>query len=196
VRTPGRYTYGGALSISTSGLSETAALAQRGVRSSQILMTSRWAPARRWSIDGTLGFGRLSGSEPNGRRSASLSVSRTVGGFVTVGTSVRALSFEKNLDDGYFDPDFYGVAELTGRWLYRLGSWTVMGELAPGLQRVGRDGRTDPSVRGNLRIAYALGPGRELSLGFGYSSAGLMSFANGRPGYRYTAFVLGSRWTF
>jgi hypothetical protein len=43
-----------------------------------------------------------------------LGASRRIGRFYSLGVSVRGFSFEKNLSDGYFDPDFYGVSEVTG----------------------------------------------------------------------------------
>jgi hypothetical protein len=45
-----------------------------------------------------------------------------------------------------------------------------------------------------VRVGYLFQPGREISLSFGYSSAGLTSFATGGSSYRYTAFILGSSW--
>ena len=109
---------------------------------------------------------------------------------------MRGFSFEKDLNDGYFDPDFYGIGEITSHWLYRPVPWTFLVELAPGVQQVGRDGDVSVAARSNVRVAYGFGPGREVSLSFGYSSAGLMSFASGDSGYRYTAFILGSNWAF
>ena len=44
--------------------------------------------------------------------------------------------------------------------------------------------------------AYAIGAGREVSLTFGYSSAGLVSFASSAANYSYTSFTLGSSWAF
>ncbi|MEQ1858089.1 MAG: hypothetical protein ABL963_16670, partial [Longimicrobiales bacterium] len=110
--------------------------------------------------------------------------------------SMRGFSYEKNLTDGYFDPDFYGIAEATAQWLYRPGAWSFLAELAPGVQQVQSYGDPGTSLRSSLRTAYSFGPGRELSLSFGYSSAGLASFATGTDSYSYTAFILGSSWAF
>jgi hypothetical protein len=195
VRTPERHDYVAAFNLSSTGLNETAALAQRGVRSTEFLLSARWTPGLVWRVDGTVGLGRVSGTEVNGRRSASIAASRRLGSF-SVGGSFRGFSFEKDLDDGYFDPDFYGVAEATSHWLHRTGPWTFLVELAPGLQRVRSDGELGSSMRTGLRVAYGFGHGRDVSLSFGYSSAGLVSFATGRTGYSYTAFILGSSWTF
>jgi hypothetical protein len=72
----------------------------------------------------------------------------------------------------------------------------VLAEVAPGMQQVGSDGDVGTSLRTNLRVAYGFGPGREVSASFGYSSAGLVAFATGESDYTYTAFILGSSWTF
>ena len=196
VWTPDRSRLGGALNFVSAGLNETAALAEVGVRSTELLIAGRWTPALGWRVDGTMGVGKFEGTENNGRRSLSLSASRRVGRFFSLGASFRGFSFEKDLDDGYFDPDFYGIGEITSHWLYRLGPWTFLVEFAPGVQQVGKDGDGSLSARSNVRVAYGLEPGREVSLSFGYSSAGLMSFASGDSGYRYTAFILGSNWAF
>ena len=196
VRTPDRSRLGGALNFVSAGLNETAALAEVGVRGTELLITGRWTPALGWRVDGMMGVGKFEGTENNGRRSLSLSASRRVGRFFSLGASFRGFSFEKDLDDGYFDPDFYGIGEITSHWLNRRGPWTFLVEFAPGVQQVGKDGDGGLSARSNVRVAYGVGPGREISLAFGYSSAGLMSFASGDSGYRYTAFILGSNWAF
>ena len=196
VRTPDRSRIGGALNFASAGLNETAALAEVGVRSTELLITGRWAPALRWRVDATVGVGKFDGTENNGRRSGSLSASRRVGRFFSLGVGFRGFSFEKDLNDGYFDPDFYGIGEITSHWLYRPLPWTFLIEFAPGIQQVGKGGDVGLSARSNVRVAYGFGPGREISLAFGHSSAGLMSFASGNSGYRYTAFILGSNWVF
>jgi hypothetical protein len=196
VTTPARYPYVVGLALSSIGSNGTAALAQRGVRATEGMLTLRWTPSPGWRMDGSVGVGSFSGTESNPRRSATLSVSRTIRGAFGAGLSMSGFSFEKDLNDGYFDPDFYGVAELTSYWLHRPGRWTVVAELAPGIQQVRRDGELGTSLRANARLAYGLGPGREVSLSVGYSSAGLVSFATGRSDYSYTAIILGSSWAF
>ena len=196
VRSPERYPVVGSVGYSTVGLNETAVLAELGARSSELLATVRWNPEAPWRVDGSLGIGAYEGIETNGRRSMSVSTSRLVGRFFSVGAGFRGFSFEKNLDEGYFDPDFYGIAELTSYWLYRPGPWTLLLEVAPGLQKVRSEGDWGTALRANARAAYGLGPGREVSLAFGYSDAGLVSFASTAADYRYTTLVLGSNWTF
>ena len=194
VQTPDRYPLGVGLSVESAGLNETAALAEQGIRSSQLLVTGRWRPAPGWLVDGSVGLGRFEGSENNQRRSGFLAASRRVGRFFSLGASLRGFSFEKNLNDGYFDPDFYGIAELTGYWLYRPMPWTFLVELAPGIQQITSDGGAGGALRSNARASYSVGPGREVSLSMGYSSAGLTTFATNDSGYRYTAVILGFNW--
>lgn len=193
---PGRYPFVGTVNFTSVGLNETAVLAELGARSTDVVLTGHWSPDPEWRVDGSVGVGEFEGTEANGRRSAALSMSRRVGRFFSLGASVRGFSFEKDLDDGYFDPDFYGIAELTSYWLYRPAQWTLLLEVAPGAEKVRNDGSWGATIRSNARVAYRLGPGREVSLAFGYSSAGLVSFSSTAANYRYTTFVLGSNWTF
>jgi hypothetical protein len=196
VRTPERHAIGGGLSVSSVGMNETASLAELGGRSTEVLLSARWRPTLDWRIDGSVGVGQIQGSEDNGRRSASLSTSLRLGSMFAVGAGFRGFSFEKNLFDGYFDPDFYGVAELTSHWLWRPGPWMLLVEAAPGAQQVGSNGDVGTSLRTNALVGYRIGPGRELSVSFGYSSAGLMGFRTGTADYSYTALIIGSSWAF
>jgi tetratricopeptide (TPR) repeat protein len=196
IRTPDRHRMVTEINVSSGALSETAALAERRVESTSVLMTGRWNPTPGWRVDGNIGWSLFQGSEDNERRSAFLSASRRLGRFFSLGASFRGFSFEKNVNDGYFDPDFYGIAEIASYWLYRPAAWTFLVEFAPGIQQVTTDGDPESSIRTNARVSYRVSPGRELSLSFGYSSAGLTTFATGAEGYRYTAVIFGVNWVF
>jgi hypothetical protein len=115
---------------------------------------------------------------------------------LTLGMGVRAFGFEHDLTDGYFDPDFYGIGELTTRWSYSPGPWSFLLEVAPGAQRVGAEGPWTGAIRSSARIAYGFDRGREISVAVGYSSAGLHSFSTGASDYRYKALVFGAGWAF
>jgi len=196
VRTPDRQPWGLGLNFSTNGLDETAALAEQGVRSSEVLLSARWRPAPMWQVNGNVSVGRFNGSEANGRRGGYIGGSRRLGRSFSLGAGYRFFSFEKDLNDGYFDPDYYGIAEVTSYWLYRTAPWTFLVELAPGLQQVRTVGELGTSLRSNARISYRIDTGREVSLSGGYSSAGLTSFATGASGYDYTALILSFNWVF
>ena len=172
----------------------TVATATRGVRMTEASWTGRWQTAGGWRGDGYVGVGAWKGRDTNGRRAASLSVSRRWTR-LSVGVAARGFSFERNLNDGYFDPDFYGIVELTAYWLERRGPWTILVEMAPGLQQVGQDGEGGATIRGHARAAYAWGSAREISLAYRGSSAGLTRRTGGSSQYRSDALVLGVQWT-
>lgn len=196
VRSPEREKIRVGLDVSSQALDETAALAQQGVRFTDVTMGVRWKPRSVWRIDVTGGWARFEGSSANTRLSGSLVASRRVGRAFSFGGSVRTFGYDQNLDDGYFDPSFYGIVEAVGGWRHLPRPWTFTLEAAPGFQQVTRDGDVTPTLRGSARIGYLIGPARELSLSYGYSSAGLLSFSTGSSGYRYSALILALAWTF
>jgi len=183
----------------STALTGTAALTDRGVRWTRVLATGRWEPAPQWRIDGNVGLGVFEGSEDNGRRSAVLAAARRFGS-LSLGTGLRGFSFEKDLDDGYFDPEFFGIWEATGSWLARPGPWTFVVEVAPGVQLVERaseEGDSQGAVRSNARAGYGFGPGREISAAFTFSSAGVGRLSPGDDeSYEYVAFTLSLDWAF
>lgn len=192
---PARHPATFGVSFVSSGLDATAALAEIGVKTTAATMSGRWTPTPAWRIDAAAGWARFAGTVDNDRRNGFLSVSRRLGRMFSVGGSYRAFSFERDLTDGYFDPDFYGIGEVTGRMLHQPAPWSFLVELAPGAQQVGSGGELAATFRASTRVAYRFAPGRELSLAGGYSSTGLQSFASGSD-YRYTALILGLGWTF
>jgi tetratricopeptide (TPR) repeat protein len=196
VGSPGRYPLGGNVSLASYALDATALLAERGVHLIEAATSARWTPAPGWRVDGALGRATFRGREDNHRSSLALSASRRVQRVWTLGAGVRGFAFQKDLTEGYFDPDFYGIAEITGRWLHEPGRWSLLLEAAPGVQQVTRAGRPAGAMRVSARVAFRVGPGRELSVSGGYSSTGLQSFSTGASGYRYTALILGGGWVF
>jgi tetratricopeptide (TPR) repeat protein len=194
--TPGRHPYGATFQVGTSQLDATAALAAAGVRISEASLAMRWRSSTAWRLDGSVGYARFEGSESNTRTNGSLSAARTLPLGLALGAAARAFTFEKDLGDGYFDPDFYGILELIGRWQAGAGAWNLLVEGAPGVQKVTRDGDAAGTVRASARIGYAVASGREIALSGGYSSAGLQSFATGASDYRYSAVIFSVGWRF
>ena len=123
-------------------------------------------------------------------------VDRRLAGGATVGISHRYFGFEKDLNEFYFDPDYFGLTEATARWTHVIRSVGVLLEGASGAQKIASDGRFSMAVRASARFSYSLAPGREVSLSGGYSSAGLQSFNTGDSDYSYTAIILGGSWVF
>jgi tetratricopeptide (TPR) repeat protein len=194
--TPGRYPWAGTITYQSHALDATALQVERGVRMGQLDLHGRWTPAPGWRVDASVGRAVLHGTERNQRGSGSLSASKRLTHGFTVGVGARAFGYQKDLVDGYFDPEFYGIAELTGRWLYEPGHWSLLLESAPGMQKVSNTGSPKGAWRVSARAAYRFAPGREVSLSGGYSSTGLQSFSTGASDYHYTAVILGASWVF
>lgn len=193
---PARYPAGAGVRFRRAPLDATALLAERGIVVEEAAVDLRWSPGADWRLRGGGGWAEFEGTEKNTRWNGSASAVRPLGGQWSVGAAVRTFGFEKDLTDGYFDPDFYGIAEVTGAWRMQRQGWSARVEAAPGLQQVGRDGPTGRTVRASATLGYHFGPGREISSSVGFSSTGLQSFSTGDSDYRYVTVVLGGSWAF
>jgi hypothetical protein len=108
--------------------------------------------------------------------------------------SLRAFTFAKDLDEGYFDPDFYGITEIALGGLWESGRWTLQLDTIPGIQKVTTQGILAGTLRASARGGYRLAPGREIFLSAAYSSTGLHSFSTLSSDYKYTAVGVGLNW--
>jgi tetratricopeptide (TPR) repeat protein len=196
VRSPARHPLVLGISLASAALDATAALAEQGVRTTGVSADARWLPAVGWRIDAAAGWTRFDATESNDRTNGFLALTRQLTRALSISASGRAFTFERDLAEGYFDPDFYGIGEEADRWMGQTGAWSLLLEVAPGAQKITTDGDVSAAFRGSARGAYRFAPGRELSVAWGYSSAGLQSFTTGASDYRYTALVSGLSWVF
>lgn len=140
--------------------------------------------------------GHVSG-ESNQRTALSSSITRKLTPRFTVGVMARTFSFDKNLNDGYFDPDYFGNAELLGRLRWERKRVALNADFAPGLQKIGKDSETTGSLRGSARVSYSFGIGRSLEAFAVYANSGLNQLSQvSTSDYRYHAFGISSNWTF
>lgn len=197
---PARYRAGGTISAVHTAYDATAALMIRQVVTDEVSLSAYTTPAPGWTVtvSGSAGVyrGGVSGLK-NQRYGGRIALTRRFSTPLTVGLSTRAFSFENDLNDGYFDPNFYGVGELTARWAVQRSHWGLDLDLAPGVQKVGNAGDASGSFRVNGGLNLRLAPGRQLHFGAAYANAGLerLSSAVGSQ-YRYHAFTLSALWTF
>jgi hypothetical protein len=201
VSSPGRNPVRANAGYAHYALDATALLIQREVYVDELSAGASWTPARRWTVSGNAGTARFTGresGEENTRVNGSLAVARRIAGTFTLGAGFRAFSFERDLTDGYFDPDFYGLGELTARWLREWRHWSVNAELAPGMQQVRSDGDPSGSLRGEGSLSYILSPGRQIVLTGVFANTGLsqLSPGAGAADYSYRAVSLSGYWTF
>ena len=194
VRTPRRNPVVGSLDVVTGPLDESAALIENGVTVDLLQAGARARLGSKWRVDGSASVASFDGSESNRRVAGSLFTGAQVSGSFDVGLFARAFGFEKQLSDGYFDPDLYWITELTATWSSGSGNWRYSLDAAPGVQQVGGGGEISATIRAGGSLAYSFGPGRELSLRTLYSTTGLNSFASGSQDYRYLSVGLGLTW--
>ena len=196
IATPGRLPAQAWARVWHRALDETAPLMRAGVEIRERTIGVRGGLG---SVRGELALGHatFAGAETNERRTASLALSRRLGTRWTLGAAARALGFDRDLSEGYFDPPFYGLAEVRTAWEARFDDWHVSAEAAPGVQKVGKDpGRVSGSVRTRLSLGREFGPGKIVWLHTGFSSAGLRSFSTAGADYRYYHLALALGWAF
>jgi tetratricopeptide (TPR) repeat protein len=193
--TPTRGRIGGTLAYSRGALDATARLIERRVRIHEWTLSGRATPGPGWTASASLGRAALVGTEPNHRISGNASILYRLSRPLRMGFAIRAFGFQRDLNDGYFDPDFYGIGEVNARWLHEIGPWTLLAEVAPGLQQVGKSGSPSGAVRANGHLAYRMAPGREVGLSAAYSTTGLNSFSTGEVDYRYRSLGVFGSWT-
>lgn len=197
---PGRHPIRGSVSYAHYALDATAILIEREVYLDEWSAFANWVPARGWTIGGgggtALFTGRVSGEE-NRRVNGNLNIARRVSRPITLGVGARFFGFDRDLNEGYFDPDFYGLGEVTARWLREWRHWSLDAELAPGMQQVRSTGEPTGSLRGQGSVAYQLSPGRRIVLTGLFANAGISGIAPGADAdYRYRAVSLAGQWVF
>jgi thioredoxin-like negative regulator of GroEL len=194
--TPAREPIGGSLLLRHAPFDYTALLMENGVTFSEAAVNGRARFAKRWSVDGGLSYALFQGSESNRRLAAHVAGTRTITRRWAVVARVRSFGFQKDLDDGYFDPDFYLLGEALARWRPLRGPWLVTAEGGPGLEQISSTWDPRATIRLVARAGYEVGPGRSLGLEAVYTNAGLQSFAAGGAGYRYFGITLSGGVTF
>ena len=187
----------GSFSFQRSAFDATALLMERGVTYAEVAAGVRARPAYRWEIDGAVSYTGLSGTESNRRILARAAGSRVITPAWTAAARVRTFGFQKDLNDGYFDPNFYFLGELLARWRPLRGpSWHVTAELAAGLEQITSTWDPHATAFASAEVTRQMAPGRQIALGAIYTNAGLQSFATGGAGYRYFALSLSGNWAF
>ena len=201
IASPGRYPFTATLAYSHTPLDATALLIQRDVEVDELNLSLNLAPAQGWSISAGGGgadfHGGVSG-QTNRRTNANLAITRRFARFFTLGAAGRTFGFDRNLNDGYFDPDLYWIGEALGRVGREWRRWGITAEVAPGVQQVGEGGERSATIRTTGGVTLTVAPGRSIGLSAAYANAGLqrLSPTDTGGGYRYTAFSLSGSWAF
>jgi tetratricopeptide (TPR) repeat protein len=201
VASPGRYRGNGSLAYSHSAVDGTSLLVRRQVTMEELGLSASFAPADGWSLSagggGARYHGRVSGQD-NDRWNGQAAISRRVSSLFTLGVGARAFGFKRDLTDGYFDPDFYGLAELRARLNRETKRWALAAEVAPGVQQVRHSGDPSGSFRATGSLARIFAPGRQLGISGAFANSGLtrLSPTDTNSAYRYHAVSVNGSWSF
>jgi hypothetical protein len=199
VSTPGRYVSGATLSWSKAALDGTVALISREVHSTELAVDAHTSLSGFNFAAAAAGaeFVSRSSGNTNNRWSTLGVVTRNMSHGMTLGMRARAFGFDEDVNDGYFDPDFYGLVEATGRYLREKKRVSFSAEVAPGIQQVRSSGDPSGSFRIGSRIGYTFRPGRTIAITGAYSKSGLQQLSpTAGADYRYTAVGLSAGWIF
>ena len=198
--TPVQHALVGSLSYAFGALDATAVLIEREVTTGEltgtVTYTTKDSTMATVSASTTSYKGHVSGLS-NQRWLASALVTHRVSKVVEGGVNVRAFGFDKDLSDGYFDPNFYGTLEAVARLRYEKSRFLLTADIAPGVQQVGKDANTSGTLRGSGRLTYMLGTGRSMEAFVTYAKSGINQLSQIQTDqYRYHSFGISSNWTF
>lgn len=178
------------------GLDETTALMRNDVTVDETSAGIRGNHGM-WRGEASASLTSYRSSTRNTRRGVVVGVTRRLGAEWSLGATARLFGFDEDRNDGYFDPDRFGLLEFGVGWAHEVGAWQIGLSVSPGIQRVGlADAAVSAAFRGRASVGYEFGPGQLLTLHAGYSSAGLRSFSTGEADYRYMTLALAAGWAF
>jgi hypothetical protein len=152
-----------------------------------------------WTLEGAASaawFESLVSSNGNRRLAANAAVTRPVLPWLDLGGSVRVFGFDRDLAEGYFDPDLFALIEAPASATTRIGPLDATLALVPGVQQVTTTGEMKPAFRTSGSLAWQRAPGQNVSLSLFYAANGASPFATEAADYRYFALNLRARWVF
>lgn len=174
----------------------TADLIGRHVTLDDVSLTAAAEPARALRLEVGAALTRFDGETANERQLGRVGLEVRPNAWLRVRPRATAFRFDRTVQEGYFAPDEYAMAELgVGVDRYR-SSWSFSAEAAPGAQRIGSTGDWKGAFSARGRVGLTVAPGREVGIGVTFSELGMERLAAGEAGYRYQAVVVSGAWGF
>lgn len=200
VGSPRRHRWAATISASRVAHDYTAPMAVNGIRADLVELAVSGRPARDWTVDAAASTGRFLSRRSgvgNGRVAAHVAVAHAVTGAWTLGFQTRGFGFEKDAEDGYFDPDLYGLAALELRWHRDAPHWAATATAVPGLQQVGTQGTPGGAFQAEAALDLIARPGRSVGIRAVWANTGVQQLSMRPAGsYRYASIGLDIRWRF
>lgn len=187
---PAWRTLSASVGYTRSMLDGTALLIERGVRTDEGTAALNLQLSSAVRAEAGASLARFRGTQDNERLLGRAGLDVRITPSLHLRPRATAFRFDDDLEEGYFDPDFYGLAELgVGLSRYR-GAWAFSAEVAPGAQQVGSEGGVRGALSARARVGVTLAPGREVGISLAMSNLGIERFQADATGYRYQAAVI------
>lgn len=180
-------------------LAGTAVIIRQRSRRNRIRVSSRWRLGSAWRLRSSASYADYQGSSSNKSGKGSLELAWKASSAVDIGLAASAFGFQDDVNDGYFDPEFYGKLAVPFRFDKEVHSFIFSLEAMPGARRLKREGSPGNwagTFDGTFQLSYRIAPGREFTVGAVYSRSGSQVFASGDRDYQYHAVQGGLTWTF
>lgn len=189
-----------AVSVNRSAFDYTAPMARNEVVVDEGSVAVDLRSGRDWSLSVTAAAAAFDVRGPattNARMKGEASVLRRLSDPLSLVLAARAFGFDRDVDGGYFDPDFFGLADVAVRWHTEDPHWSLDAEVAPGLQKIGTGGRAGGALRASAAVGWSLRPGRTAMVSGTWSNTGLQQLSpDAASGYRYASVAVTVSWWF
>lgn len=185
------------LMLSRTIFDVTSLVADVQVRLTELRLDGSVRTGSRSSLQGTLSTARLRGSESNARHLSAARYTHRIRPWVAMGPAFRAFTFDRVVDDGYWNPDSYLILEIPVTLGPTEGDWIPRLEAAAGYQRSdeGGDDPWSPAFRAEAGITRNLDRGRRIGFSAVYADSGAQRLSGGEgEGYRYRGVNLFAVW--
>jgi Flp pilus assembly protein TadD len=149
------------------------------------------------SLSATASAARFQNPESNTRILGAARLSHRMHRWVAAGPALRAFSFEKGLEQVYWSPRSYFVAELPVAFGPAEGQFVPRLEVAPGYQR--SSDLADPwsvSVRVQGGFTYNMSPSRQVGVSALFANSGFQRLAVADSNYEARGVTLLVSWAF
>lgn len=199
VGSPRRHQWSATIAVSRTAAYYTMPMAANGILADEVELAVAGRMGRVWAIEAAAAAGAFESARSgirNGRVSSRIRAARRISPLLTLAATARGFGFDIDADDGYFDPDFYGIAAVETVLLRETGSWAIEASLAPGLQRVGSGGGVEAAFHAAAGFDLLAGPGRSIGMDLVIANTGTQLSARPAGSYRYASLGLDIRWRF
>lgn len=200
VATPARGHWNANAAYAYTPVDGSLALIERQVVSREFTANANFSTPAFANVTMTASTGVFEGKvshQTNRRNAGSAAITRQLARPLMLGIAARVFGFEKNLNDGYFDPDFYGIGEIVARVRPEKNRISLNADVAPGIQKIGKAGQLSGTLRASGRASYNLGIARTVEFFATFANSGLNQLAQrAGSGYQYHAFGFSGTWTF